>query len=136
MKKVLIICARNLTRSPLACDIANNIARCKQADICFDSAGLMYDGDEIDGNTRLVLSEIGIVSFIRPKKLTVNMAEKYDEFQVMCENHRSALIKIFGNGFDTDKIRILGFANPTGKGVDAYREVRADMIDFYKEYIK
>lgn len=136
MKKVLIICARNCTRSPLACDIANNIARCKQADISFDSAGLVYDGDEIDTNTRQALSEIGIVSFIRPKKLIAAMADKYDEFQVMSDNHRSALIRIFGNSFDADKIRVLNFDNPTGKGIDAYRECRTKMVEFYKEYIK
>ncbi len=120
----------------MACDIANNIARCKQADYSFDSAGLTADSAEIDPSARQVLDEIGITSFIRPKKLTADMKNNYDEFHVMCDNHRFALISLFGTDFDTDKIRILDFENPATKGLDAYRSVRAKMIEFYKEYIK
>lgn len=136
MKKILIICTANKTRSPLAMEIANNIAQRKRAPYVFKSAGIAAISTHIDDNVVEVLDEIGIKTAHTPVGVgDFNIAD-FDALHVMTQRQKITLCSYYKiDGLDK-KITVLGVENPFMLGIEAYRECREKFIEFYEMYIK
>lgn len=136
MKNVLIVCTSNKTRSPLAMEIANSIAKRKNSPYCFKSAGIAIIGDKLDDNVITVLKEIGIETNYKPTHLSEYSIGSFDAIHVMSQRQKITLCSYYKNKNLDDKITVLGIPDPYYSGIDAYRKCRKQLSDFYEMYIK
>lgn len=136
MKKVLIVCTSNKTRSPLAMEIANSIAKRKNAPYSFKSAGIAVIGENIDENAVKVLEEVGIETHHAPTHLSEYNIDDFDAFHVMTQRQKITLCAYCKNKKIENKITVLGIEDPFGKGIEAYRECRDKLTEFYEMYIR
>ena len=123
MKKVLIICTSNKTRSPLAMEIANMTARNLNAPYVFESAGLAAVGTAIDENVRTVLKEKGIETSHIPKHISEYDINDFDSVHVMTQRQKITLCSYFKNKIVEEKIVVLEIEDPYYKGIEAYRTI-------------
>lgn len=136
MKNVLIICTSNKTRSPMAAEIANSIAARKNAPYSFKSAGFVIMGEQIDENAIAVLSEVGIKTCHKPTHISEYNIDEFDELQVMTERQKITLKNYYKNKRIENKITVLNIDDPYFNGIDAYRQCRDSLMEFYENYIK
>lgn len=136
MKKILIVCTANKTRSPMAMEIANKIAREKNAPYVFKSAGVAAMGSSIDENAQQALKEIGIETDYAPKHISEYNINDFDAIHVMTQRQKITLCSYCKSKGIENKITVLGFEDPYYKGIEAYRRVRDQMTEFYGSYIK
>lgn len=136
MKNVLIVCTSNKTRSPLAMEIANSIANRKDAPYCFKSGGIAVIGERLDDDAISVLREIGIETTHTPTHISSYNIDDFDAFHVMTQRQKITLASYYRNKNIESKITVLGVNDPFGKGIDAYRRCRDQLMEFYEMYIK
>lgn len=136
MKNVLIVCTSNKTRSPLAMEIANSIAKRKNAPYDFKSAGLAIIGDTLDDNVITVLKEVGITTDYKPTHLSEYSVDSFDDIHVMTQRQRITLCSYCKTKNIEKKITVLGVNDPYYYGIEAYRRCRDEFINFYENYIK
>ncbi len=128
MKKVLIICTSNKTRSPMAMEIANMTAQRLDAPYLFGSA--------VDENVCTVLKEKGIDTSHIPAHISQYNIEEFDSVHVMSERQKITLCSYFKNKLTDEKIVVLGIEDPYYKGIEAYRSARDRFEEYYTDYIK
>ncbi len=104
--KILFICTGNTCRSVFAQALMNKRCRHDKLDIECDSAGVFaFVGDRAVDNTIEVLNEKGIdVSEHRTKRLSEYMAEEYDLFICMGQEHLEPTKALVGES----KVRLFG----------------------------
>ena len=136
MKNILIVCTSNKTRSPMAMEIANKIAREKNASYCFKSAGVAVIGNRIDDNVIEVLEEIGITTDHSPTHISEYDIDSFDAIHVMTQRQKITLCSYYKDKNIEDRITVLGISDPYYDGIDAYRECRDSLMEFYRMYIK
>lgn len=136
MKNVLIVCTSNKTRSPLAMEVANSIAKRKNAPYTFKSAGLAVIGSNVDDNVTAVLKEIGITTEHKPTHLSAYSIDSFDAIHVMTQRQKITLCSYCKNKNIENKITVLGIADPYYLGIEAYRKCRDELAEFYEGYIK
>lgn len=136
MKNILIVCTSNKTRSPMAMEIANKIAAEKQAPYCFKSAGVAVIGNQIDDNVVEVLHEIGITTEHTPTHISEYDIDSFDAVHVMTQRQKITLCSYYKEKDIEDRITVLGISDPFYNGIDAYRECRDSLVEFYRMYIK
>lgn len=136
MKNVLIVCTANKTRSPMAMEIANSIARRKNAPYHFKSAGFTTIGSRIDENATEVLNEIGIQTDYAPTNISEYSIDDFDAIHVMSQRQKITVCSYFKDKDLENKITVLGIDNPYYNGIDAYRQCRDKFVEFYEMYVK
>ena len=136
MKNILIVCTSNKTRSPMAMEIANKLAREKNAQYSFKSAGVAVIGSHIDDNVAEVLSEIGITTDHTPTHISEYDIDSFDAIHVMTQRQKITLCSYYKEKDLADRITVLGVSDPYYNGIQAYRDCRDSLIDFYRMYIK
>ena len=136
MKNILIVCTSNKTRSPMAMEIANKIAVERNAPYFFKSAGVAVIGSRIDDNAAEVLREIGIDTDHTPTHISEYNIESFDAIHVMTQRQKITLCSYYKGKEIEGKITVLGVSDPYSGGIQAYRDCRDSMIEFYKGYIK
>ena len=136
MKNILIVCTSNKTRSPMAMEIANKVAREKNASYCFKSAGVAVIGNHIDDNVIEVLEEIGITTDHSPTHISEYDIDSFDAIHVMTQRQKITLCPYYKEKDIEDRITVLGISDPFYNGIDAYRECRDSLMEFYRMYIK
>ena len=136
MKKILIVCTSNKTRSPMAMEIANKLARERNAQYNFKSAGVAVIGSHIDDNVKAVLEEIGITTDYAPTHISEYDIDAFDAIHVMTQRQKITLCSYYKDKNIEDKITVLGISDPYYNGMQAYRDCRDSLIEFYKMYIK
>lgn len=136
MKNVLIVCTSNKTRSPLAMEIANSIAKRKNAEYDFKSAGLAVIGSTVDDNVIAVLKEVGINTEHKPTHLSQYNIDHFEAIHVMTQRQKITLCSYYKNKNIENKITVLGVADPYYYGIEAYRRCRDEFTEFYETYIK
>lgn len=136
MKKILIICTSNKTRSPMAMEIANMTAQKLDAPYLFRSAGLAAVGSAADENVCTVLKEKGIDTSHIPIHISQYNIEEFDSVHVMSERQKITLCSYFKNKLTDEKIVVLGIEDPYYKGIEAYRSARDRLEEYYTDYIK
>ena len=135
MKNILIVCTSNKTRSPMAMEIANKIAAERNAPYFFKSAGVAVIGSHIDDNVAEVLSEIGITTEHTPTHISEYDIDSFDAIHVMTQRQKITLCSYYREKDIADKITVLGISDPYYNGIQAYRDCRDSLIEFYKMYI-
>ncbi|MDR0223042.1 MAG: hypothetical protein LBI38_05880 [Oscillospiraceae bacterium] len=135
MKKILIICTANKTRSVMAMEIANSIALKSGAPYAFESAGIALVGGGADENVNRALSEIGLRTSRAPVSVNDVDMETFDAFHVMNRRQKVTLCSYFKNLDIADKITTLNIYDPFSKGLSAYRECRDKLLSFYEDFI-
>ncbi|MDR0196816.1 MAG: hypothetical protein LBI36_01155 [Oscillospiraceae bacterium] len=137
MKKILIICTANKTRSVMAVEIANSIALKTGAPYSFSGAGIALVGGDADNNVNRVLSEIGMAPARAHVSVSVNDIDmgEFDAFHVMNRRQKITLCSYFKNLDIADKITTLNIHDPFSKGLSAYRECRDKLLRFYEDFI-
>ncbi len=135
MKKVLIVCTSNKTRSPLAMEIANHIAKKKNAPYIFQSAGVAVIGDTLDDNVIAVLKEIGIETTHKPTHLSAYNIDEFDAVHVMTQRQKITLCSYYRNKNIEKKVTVLEIDDPYYSGIEAYRQCRDRLAEFYENYI-
>lgn len=120
----------------MAMEIANKIAKERSAKYAFSSAGLTVIGHEIDENVHTVLEEIGISTSHTPTTIMNFDIAKFDAIHVMTQRQKITVMSLFKNvqGLE-EKITVLGIDNPYYLGLDAYRDCRDKLVEFYRGYI-
>ena len=136
MKNILIVCTSNKTRSPLAMEIANKLARENNAQYLFKSAGIAVIGSHIDDNVVEVLEEIGITTDHTPTHISEYDIDSFDAIHVMTQRQKITLCSYYKDKNIEDKVTVLGISDPYYNGIQAYRDCRDSLIDFYRMYIK
>ena len=136
MKNVLIVCTANKTRSPMAMEIANSIARRKNAPYHFKSAGFTTIGNQIDENVTEVLAEIGIQTSYSPTHISEYNIDDFNAIHVMSLRQKITVLSYFKDKDLEDRITVLGIDNPYYDGIEAYRKCRDRLVEFYEMYIK
>lgn len=136
MKNVLIVCTSNKTRSPLAMEIANSIAKRKNAPYDFKSAGLAVIGDKLDDNVITVLKEVGITTEHKPTFLSEYNVDNFDDIHVMTQRQKITLCSYCKIKNIESKVTVLGVNDPYYNGIEAYRRCRDEFIKFYENYIE
>lgn len=136
MKNILIVCTSNKTRSPMAMEVANKLAREKNAQYNFKSAGVAAIGSRIDDNVAEVLGEIGITTDYTPTHISVYDIDSFDAIHVMTQRQKITLCSYYKDKDIEDKITVLGISDPYYNGIQAYRDCRDSLIEFYRMYIK
>ena len=125
--KILFICTGNTCRSPMAEALMKKKCPDKY-DTEISSCGLCaFSGDSATPESIAVMQDYGIdLSSHRARPFNAYMADAYDIFCVMTENHATALSQIIPK----EKILILGggIPDPYGLGIDAYKKC-ANLID-------
>jgi protein-tyrosine-phosphatase len=137
MKNILIVCTANQTRSVIAMEIANMLAKSsgKAGEYRFSSAGVAFMGSEIDPVARRLLAEIGIETIhvsISVKDLDIG---EYDEIHVMTPRHKTTLCSFYEGMSLEEKIRVLDIEDPYSKGMEEYHECLESLKDFYEKFI-
>ena len=136
MKYILIVCNSNNTRSPMAMEIANKLAQERNAQYHFKSAGVAVIGSHIDDNVGEVLREIGIETDHTPTHISQYDIDAFDAIHVMTQRQKITLCSYYKDKNIEDRITVLGVSDPYGSGIQAYRDCRDRIIEFYKMYIK
>ena len=136
MKNILIVCTSNKTRSPMAMEIANKLAQERNAPYFFKSAGVAVIGSHIDDNVKSVLEEIGIETDHTPTHISEYDIDGFDAIHVMTQRQKITLCSYYKDKDIEDKITVLGISDPYYNGIQAYRDCREKMTEFYKIYIK
>ena len=136
MKNILIVCTSNKTRSPMAMEIANRIARDKNAPYQFKSAGVAVIGNNIDDNVVTVLEEIGIKTDYSPTHISLYDIDSFDAIHVMTQRQKITLCSYYKDKDIEDRITVLGISDPYYNGIQAYRDCRDQLAEFYNMYIK
>ena len=136
MKNILIVCTSNKTRSPMAMEIANKLARERNALYDFKSAGVAVIGSHIDDNVKTVLEEIGITTDHTPTHISEYDIDSFDAIHVMTQRQKITLCSYYKDKDIEDRITVLGVSDPYYNGIQAYRDCRDKMIEFYQIYIK
>ena len=136
MKNILIVCTSNKTRSPMAMEIANKLARESNADYLFKSAGVAVIGSHIDDNVTEVLKEIGIETDHTPTHISEYDIDSFDAIHVMTQRQKITLCSYYKDKDIEGKITVLGISDPYSGGIQAYRDCRDSLVEFYKMYIK
>lgn len=136
MKNILIVCTANKTRSPLAMEVANSIAKKKNAPYVFKSAALAVMGGSIDENVRTVLKKIGIETDYTPTDISQYNIDDFDIIHVMTQRQKITLCSYYKNRNIENKVTVLDIEDPYQKGLDAYRAVRDRFAEFYGNYIR
>lgn len=136
MKNILIVCTSNKTRSPMAMEVANKLAREKNAQYSFKSAGVAVIGSHIDDNVAEVLKEIGITTDYTPTHISEYDIDSFDAIHVMTQRQKITLCSYYKDKNIEDKVTVLGISDPYYNGIQAYRDCRDSLIDFYRMYIK
>ena len=136
MKNILIVCTSNKTRSPMAMEVANKLAREKNAPYLFKSAGVAVIGSRIDDNVEEVLREIGITTQHIPTHISEYDIDSFDAIHVMTQRQKITLCSYYKDNNIEDKITVLGVSDPYSCGIQAYRDCRDSLIEFYRMYIK
>lgn len=136
MKKILIVCTSNKTRSPMAMEIANRISRDRHAPYRFKSAGIAVIGEHIDDNVKTVLREIGITTDHSPTHISEYDIDSFDAVHVMTQRQKITLCSYYKDKDIEDKITVLGISDPYCNGIEAYRECRDKLTEFYEMYIR
>ena len=125
--KILFICTGNTCRSPMAEALMKKKCPDKY-DTEISSCGLCaFSGDSATPESIAVMQDYGIdLSSHRARPFSAYMADAYDIFCVMTENHATALSQIIPK----EKILILGggIPDPYGLGIEAYKKC-ANLID-------
>lgn len=120
----------------MAMEIANKLSKEKSAKYSFSSAGLAVIGHDIDENVHTVLEEIGIVTNHTPTSIMDLDVNKFDAIHVMTQRQKITVKSLFKNIPNIEeKITVLGIENPYYLGLDAYRDCRDKLVEFYKNYI-
>ena len=136
MKNILIVCTSNKTRSPMAMEVANKLAREKNAQYNFKSAGVAAIGSHIDDNVAEVLQEIGITTDYTPTHISEYDIDSFDAIHVMTQRQKITLCSYYKDKKIEDKVTVLGISDPYYNGIQAYRDCRDSLIEFYRMYIK
>ena len=136
MKNILIVCTSNKTRSPMAMEIANKLAHERNAQYHFKSAGVAVIGSHIDDNVKAVLEEIGITTDHIPTHISEYDIDVFDAIHVMTQRQKITLCSYYKDKNIEDRITVLGISDPYYNGMQAYRDCRDSLIEFYKMYIK
>ena len=136
MKNILIVCTSNKTRSPMAMEIANKLAQERNAQYNFKSAGVAVIGSHIDDNVAEVLGEIGIETDYTPTHISEYDIDSFDAIHVMTQRQKITLCSYYKDKDIEGKITVLGISDPYYNGIQAYRDCRDSLIEFYKMYIK
>ena len=120
----------------MAMEIANKLARDSNASYCFKSAGVAVIGSQIDDNVKTVLEEIGIETEHTPTHVSEYDIDSFDAVHVMTQRQKITLCSYYKDKSIEDKITVLGISDPYYNGIDAYRECRDSLMEFYRTYIK
>ena len=136
MKNILIVCTSNNTRSPMAMEVANKLARERNADYHFKSAGVAVIGSHIDDNVKTVLEEIGIKTDHTPTHISEYDIDSFDAIHVMTQRQKITLCSYYKDKDIEDRITVLGISDPYYNGIQAYRDCRDSLMEFYRMYIK
>ena len=136
MKNILIVCTSNKTRSPMAMEIANKIAAERNAPYFFKSAGVAVIGSHIDDNVAEVLGEIGITTEHIPTHISEYDIDSFDAIHVMTQRQKITLCSYYREKDIADRITVLGISDPYYNGIQAYRDCRDSLMEFYKMYIR
>ena len=136
MKSILIVCTSNKTRSPMAMEIANKLSRERNAEYSFKSAGVAVIGSHVDDNVIEVLREIGIETNHTPVHISALDIDSFDAIHVMTQRQKITLCSYYRDKDIEDKITVLDISDPYYNGIQAYRDCRDSLMEFYKKYIK
>ncbi|MEG0570672.1 MAG: low molecular weight protein arginine phosphatase [Oscillospiraceae bacterium] len=138
MTKIITICTGNTCRSPLAQGVIDSILKKhSRDDVVVHSAGVCATNDRvISENSILALAEIGIdLSAQRSALITRDALLQADIIYAMTTEHKIFLTGILPE--IAEKIFVLNIPDPFGKNLDAYRECRDKMIEYFNnEYEK
>lgn len=134
MKRVLVVCTANKTRSVIAMEVANSIAQKGKRDYHFDSAGIAVVGNQVDVSAVKLLLAHGIITSHTPTHVEKYSISEYDEIHVMTDRHKKALISFYKNIPIADKITVLDVEDPYQKGKDSYEECFTKIEAFYNDY--
>ena len=119
----------------MAMEIANFIALKNDAPFMFKSAGITPVGGGSDENVELVLSEIGIKS-IQHTPVPVSRLDvgEFDAIHVMNSRQKVTLCSYFNNIELANQIMVLNIEDHFSKGLNAYRECRNQLMNFYERF--
>lgn len=133
MYRILVVCAQNVCRSPMAEGIIQKIiSDFGVSDIEVQSAGLScYDGDPASEYAVEALEEIGIdIKGHRSHHVLISDIEEADSIYVMTEQHRDVIVDAVPEA--AEKIRIMDISDPFGQPLARYRLCCAQLVDYFK----
>lgn len=122
----------------MAMEIANHIAKIKQAPYRFYSAGITVIDNDVDENVKRALELIGIQTTHKPIAVDSLDITRFQAIHVMTQRQKITLTAYYRDkGIDIEKkITVLGIENPFSEGIKAYIACRDKFIEFYDMYIK